>query len=698
MKAQAWFLVLVLVAACGGARGRPEAVQPPLDATPSRVAFSEAPELAEIAQLEYSRDLGGGRLIALLGNGTPEVRRRAALALGRFLYPDFGAEVTEALVKALEDDDPYVRRTAAFGLGQRADQVAGGVLAAYRNDADPELRVRVAEASRQLRDEGLRGEVILALRDDHLEVRIAAVLAMALWDTEAPPPAEVDRALLDLLLPHQGTGTDHGSDLAPLAPPGVEVDPELRWRTLYALERRKAPLGRNAFLVFARSELPLERIFAVRGLAALEPDPEIAAELAFAAADPDWRVAVEAMVGLSRQASEKALEALLDAAGNPSPHVRRSALEALAAFPNPERVASALTRGARDVSSSVQAAALGALARVLSPQDAREQLEGRARDEDAVVRAGVAEGAAKLPSPHARPLLLMLAKDSDRRVAGLAIEGLGKHLDAEVRGFLHVVLSHPDNGLKLAAVTALGEAPEAGDAAPLIAAVQGATGDIAPEVGFNALRVLGKIGGEAAQNAVSAALGHPDRYVRRVAREVLAANFPAAPATDAVTSAAANALVPLPGRDFPLYERNPAVEIQTTRGTLLFELFPTEAPVHVHNFLKLAESGHYDGLNFHRVVPDFVVQGGDYRGDGNGSRSWNEHALPQEFTTRRYVRGSLGMPRNENPDSGGSQFFITHRPTPHLDGRYTLFGELRGGGDVLDRIEVGDRILAVRLR
>ena len=127
----------------------------------------------------------------------------------------------------------------------------------------------------------------------------------------------------------------------------------------------------------------------------------------------------------------------------------------------------------------------------------------------------------------------------------------------------------------------------------------------------------------------------------------------------------------------------------------MFELFPLEAPVHVHNFLELVRADYYDGLIFHRVVPDFVIQGGDYRGDGNGGKAWNGRALPQEFTTRRYVRGSLGMPRNEDPDSGGSQIFVTHRPTPHLDGRYTIFGELRAGGEVLDAVQVGDRILDV---
>jgi cyclophilin family peptidyl-prolyl cis-trans isomerase len=111
--------------------------------------------------------------------------------------------------------------------------------------------------------------------------------------------------------------------------------------------------------------------------------------------------------------------------------------------------------------------------------------------------------------------------------------------------------------------------------------------------------------------------------------------------------------------------------------------------------LQLARRGHYDGTPFHRVVPDFVVQGGDRRGDGNGGTTWRGDALRGEFGPRPFRRGSLGMPRNDDPDSGGSQVFVCHRETPHLDGRYTLFGELVEGWDVLDALDVGDRILAV---
>jgi cyclophilin family peptidyl-prolyl cis-trans isomerase len=92
-----------------------------------------------------------------------------------------------------------------------------------------------------------------------------------------------------------------------------------------------------------------------------------------------------------------------------------------------------------------------------------------------------------------------------------------------------------------------------------------------------------------------------------------------------------------------------------------------------------------------------VIQGGDYRGDGNGGTTWlGESSLRHEIGPRKYLRGSLGMPRNDDPDSGGSQLFVTHRPTPHLDGRYTIFGELRAGFDVLDAIEIGDVIRSAR--
>jgi cyclophilin family peptidyl-prolyl cis-trans isomerase len=140
--------------------------------------------------------------------------------------------------------------------------------------------------------------------------------------------------------------------------------------------------------------------------------------------------------------------------------------------------------------------------------------------------------------------------------------------------------------------------------------------------------------------------------------------------------------------------RAPSVRIVTDRGTLELALFPAEAPITVDNFVSLARRGYFDGQAFHRVVPNFVVQAGDPRGDGNGGPGY---AIRDELNPHRYGRGALGMALS-GPNTGGSQFFVTHSPQPHLDGGYTVFGQLRSGGDVLDRIVQGDRIVRITIQ
>jgi cyclophilin family peptidyl-prolyl cis-trans isomerase len=131
--------------------------------------------------------------------------------------------------------------------------------------------------------------------------------------------------------------------------------------------------------------------------------------------------------------------------------------------------------------------------------------------------------------------------------------------------------------------------------------------------------------------------------------------------------------------------------IQTVRGPIRLELFGADAPITVGNFLSLARSGYYRNTRFHRVVPNFVAQDGDPRDDGNGGPGY---AIRDEMNRRRYERGAVGMALS-GPDTGGSQYFITHSPQPHLDGHYTVFGRVVQGFDVLDRIVQGDRITRI---
>ena len=134
----------------------------------------------------------------------------------------------------------------------------------------------------------------------------------------------------------------------------------------------------------------------------------------------------------------------------------------------------------------------------------------------------------------------------------------------------------------------------------------------------------------------------------------------------------------------------PRVRFETDRGTFVVETDPVAAPIHVARFLARVRAGGYDGTVFHRVVPAFVVQGGDPRGDGSGNGG---ECTREEFSMLPYRRGTLGVPRNTNPDSGGCQLFFCHGETPHLDQRYTVMGEIVEGIEVIDRIDLGDRIL-----
>jgi peptidyl-prolyl cis-trans isomerase B (cyclophilin B) len=132
----------------------------------------------------------------------------------------------------------------------------------------------------------------------------------------------------------------------------------------------------------------------------------------------------------------------------------------------------------------------------------------------------------------------------------------------------------------------------------------------------------------------------------------------------------------------------PRVRVETTRGNFELILYPEKAPLTVANFLELVNTGFYDGIYFHRVVPGFVIQGGDPRGDGWGGP---DYAIPCEYNDIFYDRGVLGM-AHAGKDTGGSQFFITHTPQPHLNGKHTAFGRVISGMSVVDQIDMYDHI------
>ena len=129
-------------------------------------------------------------------------------------------------------------------------------------------------------------------------------------------------------------------------------------------------------------------------------------------------------------------------------------------------------------------------------------------------------------------------------------------------------------------------------------------------------------------------------------------------------------------------------------GEIRIEFYPEDARKTVENFVTLAKKRFYDGLTFHRVVPGFVAQGGDPKGNGTGGPGYT---IKAEFNKRKHVRGAVAMARAQDPDSAGSQFYITFGPQPNLDGNYTVFGQVVSGMEHVDKIQVGDKMKSVKI-
>jgi len=249
--------------------------------------------------------------------------------------------------------------------------------------------------------------------------------------------------------------------------------------------------------------------------------------------------------------------------------------------------------------------------------------------------------------------------------------------------------------LRSAAATALADIKAVSAAPSLAAAYRAAAAD--PEYGARAaiLAALSRLDRQAARPLLEEALRDPDWAVRVRAAALLKEQGAASLQTAAAMRPA------IAGRDvtapewqlavMPRYA--PLAYIETTKGTIEIELAITDAPLTVRNFVTLARRGFFNGRTVHRVVRDFVIQDGDPRGDGEGGPGYT---IRDEVNQRPYLRGTVGMALDWK-DTGGSQFFITHSPQPHLDARYTVFGEVVSGMEVVDRLSTTDVIQRVRI-
>ena len=625
-------------------------------------------------------------LIRLLGDGEARVRRRAALGVGRVGL----REGVAPLLPLLKDREPEVRQMVAFALGLIGDSSAHYPLVAALDDDSPLVKGSAAEGL------GLIGEAAAA----EPIARMAAALVNA--GAASPPPSEDEDVRRDTpaaalrLAIFALTRLRAYEPLARVVLDGAG-QPRVRWWLVaYALQRLDDPRTRPALLALTRDSHPYTRAFAARGLGGLEksPDPAVAAALVSLVNGSDRMVSIEAIRALGRLGEPSAGPALRGLIRNPTsdPSLRVEAVVAAGSVKAPE-LEDALLDALTDPSAAVRAAVLQALAQ-RDELSFLTVLSGIDADRDWSVRASLAKVLGTLSTPAGLPRLRLLLDDSDQRVVSAALDAWVRLKAPDAASILQARLTADDPVVRAAAARGLALLKASTASAALVEAYRAGLKDTTYVARAAALQALADLRTPEATPVLTEALADKDWAVRvhaaRLVRVIDATSDAALRIRPAMTAHAVD--------DYRAQElTNPTVStqayIETDRGTVQLELAVLDAPLTVDNFITLARKGFFDGLTFHRVVPAFMVQTGDPRGDGEGGPGYT---IRDELNQRPYVRGTVGMALDW-ADTGGSQFFITQSPQPHLDGKYTVLGRVLSGMDVVDRLQPGDVIRHIRI-
>jgi cyclophilin family peptidyl-prolyl cis-trans isomerase len=251
-------------------------------------------------------------------------------------------------------------------------------------------------------------------------------------------------------------------------------------------------------------------------------------------------------------------------------------------------------------------------------------------------------------------------------------------------------LSESDVIVRATAAELLGEVPDEANTRTLAEALPRAMKDELNDAALAILDSLAKQKTADAIDAIKTVLDSTDYLLRRRAvallKETGAGDFSARIGIVHTRNTTADYERAVARTGKPLRAR-----VTTTKGSFTIQLLPNEAALNVDNFVQLAKRGYFNGISFHRVVPNFVIQGGDPRGDGNGGPGYQ---IRCEINEVPFERAAVGMALS-GKDTGGSQWFVTHSPQPHLDGGYTVFGNIVTGMEVVDRIVRGDIIRSV---
>ncbi len=561
------------------------------------------------------------------------------------------------LVRRLEDPDATVRARAAFALASVQEPAAAVALLQALADPVPAVRAEAAFALGQLPQssgevetalvEAAEREVDRTARTRHVEAlgKVGRISA-AEWLARLPPtdPVGVVGTLALARTLARGVATQGPTDalISRLTDSDARVREFAGWGLANAL--RESSWAAWSDQVYQALE-GYERTdpAAVQLLRAVLRLPDPAGKQrarAWLEESPGWRGRVAATEGLTAATEALDRSALLTALDDPSPHVRNAAAAALLGSP---LESAELDRVERWVEAHPEERLTnGALMRVLASRGRSARAIGwleSLTDDDPTGWPSAIDAITLAAGERATRALYEASQSGSRFVSGVAARALAVRWATEREGpSLHRLYYE-------AFVRALRD----GDPglAPILSG-------LLSEQSFRAL------GSDSVLADARALAALPEPTIAELDWTLL------------------NEL-----------GRHPRLVLETERGSVTVELFTDQAPLTVQKVAELARAGRYDGVRFHRVLPNFMAQGGDVaRGDGLGDPGFR---IPSELTHLRYERGTVGMARTEK-DTEGSQFFITHSIQPHLDGAYTAFGQVIDGLDVVDELREGDRI------
>ena len=636
--------------------------------------FAAGNDLRTIAILENERMLDAEpdvRLVTFFQSKDPAIRARSILASGRI----GNKAVIGDLCRHASDPDLEVRKMTAFALGQIRAKEGFACLPALLKDADSEVRRLAIEGAGRIGGLESTSLVLPFLEDSSPALREQAGLALALIK---------DKASVEVLMKK------------------VSVDDPAQWSYASALYR----------LADERSIPSLHAI-----LANPSPSPSTG--------DPSSLLfALKALWGMKKKLTKEETDKLLQHA---DPRVQQNALDVLAAsgdkdscdsirsrmesFSLSSRWKAVETLGALECATvdekmkylgSAEPVLRAAGLKLISKAEAERYVSGidrAARDESYVVRSQAAQSAAALGPDSALPILKRMLNDTDSAVRLAAVESLGAFLPATEELMLPIA-DGPDSAARSIVLEALAQTRNSKYLPVLLKAFEANT-DL--DTRGTVVDALADSADSRALGVMQTALASSNATLRKRAVDALKKMsgptlFLNGKAVDAdsflvrsgkVTQQTIASYPPDYGK---VPDREAVLKLE--KGDVRIRLLGSQAPVHVANFIKLAEQGFYNGLRIHRVVPGFVIQGGDPRGDGWGG---NANLLPDQFNRQQFLRGKIGMPTS-GKDTGGSQFFITMSRQPHLDANYTIFGEVISGMEIVDSTTLGDRIISVQLQ